>query len=94
MAICETKPQYVSRNLIVNRESAPFDNPLVRKAMALTIELLQPGALHRDCLEYLLEHLARHEGVAVAKVAAQVDQHTPALDGLLGQALHAQRLGA
>ena len=37
-AICETKPQYVSRNLIVNRESAPFDNPLVRKAMALTIE--------------------------------------------------------
>ncbi|HWV80458.1 MAG TPA: ABC transporter substrate-binding protein [Hyphomicrobiaceae bacterium] len=37
-AICEVKPQYVSRNLIVNREAAPFDNPQVRKAMALTLD--------------------------------------------------------
>jgi peptide/nickel transport system substrate-binding protein len=37
-AICETKPQYVSRNLIVNREAAPFDNPQVRKAMALALD--------------------------------------------------------
>jgi peptide/nickel transport system substrate-binding protein len=37
-AICETKPQYVYRNLIVNRESAPFDNPKVRQAMALALD--------------------------------------------------------
>ncbi|MBN9276080.1 MAG: ABC transporter substrate-binding protein [Hyphomicrobium sp.] len=37
-AICETKPQYVHRNLIVNREAAPFDNPQIRKAMALAID--------------------------------------------------------
>src|SRR5688572_25470816 len=37
-AICETKPQYVYRNLIVNREAAPFDNPQIRKAMALALD--------------------------------------------------------
>lgn len=37
-AICETKPQYVSRNLIVNRESAPFNDPNIRKAMALALD--------------------------------------------------------
>ncbi len=37
-AICETKPQYVSRNLIVNRDAAPFDNPKVRTAMALALD--------------------------------------------------------
>ncbi len=43
-AICETKPQYVSRNLIVNRNAAPFDNPQIRKAMALT---LRSPSFHR-----------------------------------------------
>ncbi len=37
-AICEIKPQYVSRNLIVNREVAPFNDPKVREAMALAID--------------------------------------------------------
>jgi ABC-type transport system substrate-binding protein len=37
-AICETKPQYVHRNLIVNREAPPFDNAEIRKAMALTLD--------------------------------------------------------
>ena len=37
-AVCEVKPQYVHRNLIVNREAAPFDNPKIRKAMALAID--------------------------------------------------------
>jgi peptide/nickel transport system substrate-binding protein len=37
-AICEVKPQYVSRNLIVNREAAPFDNAKIRTAMALAID--------------------------------------------------------
>jgi peptide/nickel transport system substrate-binding protein len=37
-AVCEVKPQYVTRNLIVNREVAPFDNPKVREAMALAID--------------------------------------------------------
>jgi ABC-type transport system substrate-binding protein len=37
-AICETKAQYVSRNLIVNREAPPFDKAEIRKAMALAID--------------------------------------------------------
>ncbi len=37
-AICETKPQYVHRNLIVNREAAPFDKAEIRKAMALALD--------------------------------------------------------
>ena len=37
-AICELHPQYVSRNLIVNEKAAPFDNPKIRRAMALAID--------------------------------------------------------
>jgi peptide/nickel transport system substrate-binding protein len=37
-AICELHPQYVSRNLIVNEKAPPFDNPKIRKAMALAID--------------------------------------------------------
>ncbi|MGE0697693.1 MAG: ABC transporter substrate-binding protein [Hyphomicrobiaceae bacterium] len=37
-AVCELHPQYVSRNLIVNEKAPPFDNPKVRKAMALAID--------------------------------------------------------
>ena len=37
-AICELAPIYVSTNLIVNREAAPFNDPQVRKAMALALD--------------------------------------------------------
>jgi peptide/nickel transport system substrate-binding protein len=37
-AICESPPGSVSTNLIVNRASPPFDNPDLRRAMALTID--------------------------------------------------------
>ncbi|MEQ9125424.1 MAG: ABC transporter substrate-binding protein, partial [Alphaproteobacteria bacterium] len=37
-AICEKVPTGVSTNLIVNREAAPFDNEMVRKAMNLVID--------------------------------------------------------
>ena len=37
-AICEVAAQYVSRNLIVNQASPPFDNPKIRKAMALALD--------------------------------------------------------
>ena len=37
-AICEIPPGSVSTNLIVNREKPPFDNPELRRAMALTID--------------------------------------------------------
>jgi peptide/nickel transport system substrate-binding protein len=37
-AICDTKPQYVPRNLMVNREAAPFNNPKLRQALALAID--------------------------------------------------------
>src|SRR5262249_13287835 len=37
-AICEIGPTNVNTNLIVNRESPPFDNPEIRKAMALTLD--------------------------------------------------------
>jgi len=37
-AICELKPTNVSTNLIVNREAPPFDNPDIRRAMALALD--------------------------------------------------------
>ena len=37
-AICAVVPTNVSRNLIVNRDAAPFDNPGIRRAMALAID--------------------------------------------------------
>src|SRR5207244_5246221 len=38
-AVCELAPTNVSTNLIVNRETPPFDNAEMRRAMALAIEL-------------------------------------------------------
>jgi len=37
-AICELPPGSVSTNLIVNRTAPPFDNPELRRAMALTMD--------------------------------------------------------
>ena len=37
-AICEIASSNVSTNLMVNREVAPFDNPEIRRAMALTLD--------------------------------------------------------
>jgi peptide/nickel transport system substrate-binding protein len=37
-AICEIAPLNASRNLIINREVAPFDNPEIRRAMALSLD--------------------------------------------------------
>jgi peptide/nickel transport system substrate-binding protein len=37
-AVCELAPTYVSTNLIINRNLAPFDNPKIRMAMALTLD--------------------------------------------------------
>lgn len=37
-AICDLQPQYVHRNLMVNREVAPFNDPKLRKALALAID--------------------------------------------------------
>jgi peptide/nickel transport system substrate-binding protein len=37
-AICEVAPMNVSINLIVNRDSPPFNNPDIRKAMAMTLD--------------------------------------------------------
>jgi len=37
-AICEITPINVSTNLIVNRDSAPFNNPELRRAMALSLD--------------------------------------------------------
>ena len=37
-AVCELAPTYVSTNLIVNREVAPFNDPKIRKAMALALD--------------------------------------------------------
>jgi peptide/nickel transport system substrate-binding protein len=36
--ICEIGPTNVNTNLIANRGSAPFDNPEIRKAMALRLD--------------------------------------------------------
>jgi peptide/nickel transport system substrate-binding protein len=37
-AICELRPRGVSSTLIVNRSAPPFDNPDLRRAMALTLD--------------------------------------------------------
>ena len=37
-AICELRPRGVSSNLIVNRNAPPFDNPDLRRAMALSLD--------------------------------------------------------
>jgi peptide/nickel transport system substrate-binding protein len=37
-AICELPPGSVSTNLIINREKPPFDNPELRRAMALALD--------------------------------------------------------
>ncbi len=37
-AICDVSPSYVSRNLIVNEKAPPFDNPKIRRAMALALD--------------------------------------------------------
>jgi peptide/nickel transport system substrate-binding protein len=37
-AVCELAPTYVSTNLIINRNLAPFNDPKIRKAMALTLD--------------------------------------------------------
>jgi peptide/nickel transport system substrate-binding protein len=38
-AICELNPTNVSRNLIINPDATPFDNPDLRRAMALSLDL-------------------------------------------------------
>ena len=43
-AICETAPLNASRNLIINRDVPPFDNPVIRRAMALRP---RPQGVHR-----------------------------------------------
>jgi peptide/nickel transport system substrate-binding protein len=37
-AICEVRPTNVSTNLIVNRDKPPFDNPDIRRALALALD--------------------------------------------------------
>ena len=37
-AICEVTPGGISRNLIINRDAPPFDNPNLRRAMALSLD--------------------------------------------------------
>jgi peptide/nickel transport system substrate-binding protein len=37
-AVCELVPANASRNLIINREVKPFDNPEIRRAMALALD--------------------------------------------------------
>ncbi len=37
-AVCELAPSYVSINLIINPKAAPFNDPTIRKAMALALD--------------------------------------------------------
>jgi peptide/nickel transport system substrate-binding protein len=37
-AICQVQPGGFSRNLIINRDAPPFDNPELRRAMALSLD--------------------------------------------------------
>src|SRR5882724_5914855 len=37
-AVCEARPTNVNSNILINRDAAPFDNPLIRKAMTLALD--------------------------------------------------------
>jgi ABC-type transport system substrate-binding protein len=37
-AICEVTPGGISRNLLINRDRPPFNDPEMRRAMALSID--------------------------------------------------------
>ena len=37
-AVCDIKPSFVNRNLMVNREAAPFNDPKLRQALALALD--------------------------------------------------------
>jgi len=37
-SVCEITPGGISRNLIINRDAPPFDNPEMRRAMALSLD--------------------------------------------------------
>src|SRR5260370_20690143 len=37
-ALCEFNPGSINRNLIVNRDKPPFDDPNLRQAMALSVD--------------------------------------------------------
>jgi peptide/nickel transport system substrate-binding protein len=38
-AVCEARPTNVSSNLLVNRDKPPFDNPEIRKAMVMALDI-------------------------------------------------------
>ena len=38
-AVCESRPTNVSSNVLINRESPPFDNPDVRRALVLAMDI-------------------------------------------------------
>lgn len=54
-AICELRPSNVSTNLIVNTTAPPFDNPKIRKAMALALD-------RKDFIDILTEGKAAMGG--------------------------------
>ena len=37
-AICEVTPGGISRNLLINRDKPPFNDPEMRRAMALSVD--------------------------------------------------------
>lgn len=38
-AVCEARPSNVNSNILINRDSPPFDNPEVRRAMVLSLDI-------------------------------------------------------
>lgn len=54
-AICEMAPMNVSTNLLINRDAPPFDNPDVRRAVALALD-------HKSLIDILSEGHAAEGG--------------------------------
>jgi peptide/nickel transport system substrate-binding protein len=38
-AVCEARPTNVNSNILINRDAPPFDNPQIRKAMVLALDI-------------------------------------------------------
>jgi peptide/nickel transport system substrate-binding protein len=76
-AICEIRPSNVSTNLIVNTAAPPFDNPEIRRAMAMALD-------RSNFIQILTEGAARQGGAMLPGPEGQWAMPDDKLAGMLG----------
>jgi peptide/nickel transport system substrate-binding protein len=76
-AVCELRPSNVSTNLIVNTAAPPFDNPDIRKAMAMALD-------RKGFIDILTEGSATVGGAMLPAPEGQWAMPDKMLQGMLG----------